>query len=230
MTARQYTARVMDIVSKFHRYPGYKPAHEVPEDEVADMVVTGCPHSWEKAMILQGFDVVSQPIDKVVEFLERLETTEAMYEATHSRGQPKSNRTQRGSAKQGGAKQPNSSDRNAPQNKKRTRAYCPLHDTSSHDMGDCKVLKEQAKKMRASWMAQSPRNNDVRGKNKYRRSDAIQREKDLNAIVEKSVDQAMRKVLGKKKKRGKADKSDYESEINFDVLKVSDPDDSSDSD
>ena len=101
-------------------------------------------------------------------------------------------------------------------------------------MSDCKVMLEQAKKMRASWVSSLPQNqNDVRGKNKYRRSDAIRREKDLNALVEekvkKSVDQAMRSVLGKKK-RGQADETDYESELNFDVLKVSDPDNSSDSD
>jgi hypothetical protein len=47
--------------------------------------------------------------------------------------------------------------------------------------------------------------------------------------VKKSVDQAMRSALGKKK-RGQADETDYESELNFDVLKVSDPDNSSDSD
>jgi hypothetical protein len=209
----------MEIVSKFHRYPGYKPAHEVPEDEVTDMIVSGCPHSWEKAMILQGFDVVSQPIDKVVEFLERLETTEAMYENTHKRGQPKSNRAQKGPANKGGSKQTYSSDRSAPQNKKRNMRFCPLHN---------------AKKMRASWVSALPQSqNDVRGKNKYRRSDAIRREKDLNALVEervkKSVDQAMRSALGKKK-RGQADETDYESELNFDVLKVSDPDNSSDSD
>ena len=88
--------------------------------------------------------------------------------------------------------------------------------------------------MRASWVSALPQSqNDVRGKNKYRRSDAIRREKDLNALVEervkKSVDQAMRSALGKKK-RGQADETDYESELNFDVLKVSDPDNSSDSD
>ena len=144
LTVRQYTARVMEIVSKFHRYPGYKPAHEVPEDEVTDMIVSGCPHSWEKAMILQGFDVVSQPIDKLVEFLERLETTEAMYEATHKRGQPKSNRAQKGPANKGGSKQTYSSDRSAPQNKKRNMRFCPLHNTSAHDMSECKVMLEQS--------------------------------------------------------------------------------------
>ena len=47
MSARQFAARVMEIVSKFPKYPGYRPEHAVPEDEVADMVVTGCPFSWE---------------------------------------------------------------------------------------------------------------------------------------------------------------------------------------
>ena len=88
--------------------------------------------------------------------------------------------------------------------------------------------------MRAHYKFQrSQSQKDNRGKNTYRRSDAIKREKDLHAIVDahvqRLVEAAIKSVLGKKK-RGQADQTDYESELNFDVLKVSDPDSNSDSD
>ena len=149
MTVRQYIARVLEMVQQFKYYPDYKPEFAVTEDEVADIVVSSCPHDWERAMILQGFDVVAQPIDRIIEFFERLETTEQMSEQAH-RGS-KAKRSRNGTSTTGGAEQPKA--RNGRVFKTNTRkrlrhSWCHLHATEEHDFSECKKMIEQAKKMR----------------------------------------------------------------------------------
>ena len=232
MTVRQYIARVLEMVQQFKYYPDYKPEFAVTEDEVADIVVSSCPHDWERAMILQGFDVVAQPIDRIIEFFERLETTEQMSEQAH-RGS-KAKRSRNGTSTTGGAEQPKA--RNGRVFKTNTRkrlrhSWCHLHATEEHDFSECKKMIEQAKKMRGQWLAQAPASQSQtrdrsRGWNKYNRSELPKNKEELNSLVEARVKKAVSKAMqtaGKKKPR-ETEETDYENELSFKQLKVSDSD------
>ena len=90
---------------------------------------------------------------------------------------------------------------------------------------------EQAKKMRGQWLAQAPASKSQthdrsRGWNKYNRSELPKNKEELNSLVEARVKKAVSKAMqtaGKRKPR-ETEETDYENELSFKQLKVSDSD------
>ena len=110
-------------------------------------------------MLIQGFDITDHTLDELVKFCERLESVEEIYDA-HMKPEvkPKAN-VKHGSNYENirSARSP-SGDSSHFQNRKHKDMegkYCPLHNTNSHNMADCKVIWEQVSKMRASWNLRS---------------------------------------------------------------------------
>ena len=102
-------------------------------------------------MVLQGFNAFERSTTEIVEFCERIEFTERL----HNDAKGKSSRTDSKSSFTHGKGQGKSSDGANKNNKRNGRGYCPLHDTTSHDISECKVILNQAKKMRDSWQSRS---------------------------------------------------------------------------
>ena len=90
---------------------------------------------------------------------------------------------------------------------------------------------EQAKKMRSQWLTQNPASQSQtrdrsRGWHKYNRSELPKNKEELNSLVESRVKKAVSKAMhsaGKRKPR-EAEETDYENELSFKHLKVSDSD------
>jgi hypothetical protein len=81
--------------------------------------------------------------------------------------------------------------------------WCDLHQKSSHNTADCKVVQAQIKRMRSQWEAQ-PRE---RRSQKAKGNDA---ERDLHVIIQNAVKKAMKQLETKIGKR-KREESDDET-------------------
>jgi hypothetical protein len=180
------------------------------EDEIKDILERGIPNKWAKIQMEQGFDVVKHSIQEYVEFCERLEFAEDVTETVNSgNGKPKQasqNKSDGTKSKNGqndekhGSKQDANSAKSSKRGnkrKERQKKWCPLHETDSHDMNDCKVILSQVKKMRAAWDSQ----DSSQKRSKKGRSGA--EGGDLHAMVKNMVEKELKQAvssLGKRKK------------------------------
>ena len=114
---------------------------------------------WQNMMVIQGFNITDHTLDELVEFCECLESVEEIYDA-HMKPEAKP----KAKAKHGSnyenkcsVKSP-SGDSSHFQNwkcKDMEGKYCLLHNTNSHDMADCKDIRDHVSKMHASWNLRS---------------------------------------------------------------------------
>jgi hypothetical protein len=75
-------------------------------------------------------------------------------------------------------------------------AYCPLHGQCGHDANECKVLLDQAQKMKAAWASTSPTHR------KYNeREEAKKKRKELYASVQEAVAASLKTLDSRKKKK-----------------------------
>ena len=145
MRIRDFLARFKELNKYLEEFPPFNGAAQVlPEDEIILILESAIPNKWQQQMVLQGFEVVDKTIQEFIEFCERLEFSEQVYDSTHT-GQKANvkndNKTTSGSKASAGSS-----------NKKRkTDYFCLYHGhNTSHNTDDCKVLKAQAEKMAAS--------------------------------------------------------------------------------
>ncbi len=113
--------------------------------------------------------------------------------------------------------------------RKRETKWCPLHETTSHDVTECKVLNAQIENMKASY--QSKRSGSQCNSKKWKRPEKEQ--EDLNAMMtaaaKKGAQEAMEKLQHKNKKAKKTVTFDSEDEHNqFSKLRIDDSEESSD--
>ena len=97
------------------------------------------PYSWRDEMNRQGFIVTENSLDEFVEFCQRLEMGEDVYNATHTGKKSRA----KGSEKKDSSEKKNKKKRKAENNK-----FCLFHGWNpTHSPNKCLVLKAQAKKM-----------------------------------------------------------------------------------
>jgi len=221
---REYVARVVEINDMLELFPPSKEgetATKLPSDEILDLLEFGLPNTWQKNMVLQDFDPLAGDTNDFVAFCERME----QFESTDG-GSTTGSKASKQKAS-GGSKA--SKDSASGRSKKRRRAevitidddlegdgpVCLLHGPG-HSTNECKVLKEQAKKMKANWAAQHPK-----------KKKAFQQKQELNAIVSSAVEEALKKKASKKRK---AKTEEMKMIDNFEMLSLSASDASLDSD
>ena len=176
----------------------------LPPDEILDLIEFGIPNSWQKAMILQDFDPLQKSVKEFVSFCERMEQIEVR--------EGKDPSTKNSKAK----KNNKSPDKNF---KKRTRESshegskgdCMLHGPGTHPTEECRTLKAQAKRMKATYESQSPDK-----KKEYKKK------QEMHSMIAEAVEEALK---GKKKTRGK--KRNREELQAFSSLNISDSEESS---
>ena len=85
---RQYCARYAEINKYLEEFPPFKGKIQcIPEDEVLEHLEFAVPNTWQKQMVLHGFNTVEQTIDDFIEFCERMEFKEDIHDSIHQLGQ-----------------------------------------------------------------------------------------------------------------------------------------------
>ena len=161
LNIRQFVSSVQDMNADLVFFPGATPASILPKDELVEIVETLCPNSWQRQLLLQGFDVTEHTLTNLVEFYDRLQTVEEIYDDNIKKSSDKNGTKSKTNSSSGktGTKWSAKSNKNAGNNKsteggnKRKQKWCPLHEVYGHDEHDCKVIQAQIKNMKDSWKA-----------------------------------------------------------------------------
>ena len=147
MLAKDFFSRVNEINTKLDRFPPYEANQRLADDEVQELLEAAIPAEWQRQNLFLGFDPLEKTqkefIDQCVKF-ENLEGKEGSLKKAE--------------AKSKNSRKRNNNDSNAsaekdktPKKRKGKSKWCVYHRTDSHDTGECKVILDQAKKMRGMW-------------------------------------------------------------------------------
>lgn len=145
MPIKQYYARYKELNDYLALFNEQGDANKLDNDEIKEHLNFSIPNRWQKEMIMHGFEPIEGSIDEFLEFCERLEVTEGIYNDVHKKpaGMPDLG-SQPSSRKR--ASQSSNAITNA-----RESFFCMYHgENSSHDTDQCKVIKPQVDRLRAS--------------------------------------------------------------------------------
>ena len=189
VSIRTYHGLIGEMNANFRFFPDADETDQLGEDELVDIVEAGLPKAWTKQMLLQDFDPAEHTLHELVDFCERLENAEQIYEGEfHNKKSQKANRDGTSGAKHGGelpaksdqrgrhSKSKNSAKRSR---KDRDETWCELHASDDHDTRECRVLLAQAKRMREAWKS-------ARSTKNYRSSKDSKSKESSNSISRKS--------------------------------------------
>ena len=73
MSVREFATQ-LDKINKY--FPPSNKNNKLPTDKLMDIAEFSIPVTWQKTMIMHGFDPVNHTIHKFIEFCERIEFTE----------------------------------------------------------------------------------------------------------------------------------------------------------
>ena len=68
------------MVEYLEKLPSFGEVQRLPEDEIIKLVDFSLPKEWQKELIIQGFNSVTQGLTGIVKFCERLETAEKIFQ------------------------------------------------------------------------------------------------------------------------------------------------------
>lgn len=204
---RNFMSRLVEINSYLTEFPPYAPNQSLPMDEVLEIATFAVPAKWQKAMNMHGFDATLHSPSEFVEFCERLEFSETG-DNHHSKAQRNSGTDLKG-GKKAGISQAKSSARGTKRSK--DDKFCILHNTYGHSLDECKVMQDQAKRMRASFEAKTNHKNHT-----WSRKDHEQKKKkseEIHAIVAEAVN----KALNTKKKEQEEEAHNLDALLNLNL-------------
>ena len=223
MDIEEHTDRIVEVNEFLPKFPdvreadGGRPAvasTKLDDDELMDCLEHSVPPSWRTQMDLLGFDCIDSTIAEFKEFCKRVERAEASGDDDKGRSQKDDDR------------KPAARDKRSRSNKdkyarKGGDKFCMLHGyTNDHTTEDCRVLKHQAKRMKATYEAQHPS-----ARKDYNRK---QQKQEMHTMcmeaVETAMDRHFAKMAASKKKRKRA-KSEAAETYNFEDLSIDDNDD-----
>ena len=174
MKVRQMMHRLEDINNDLRLYPGYNAGQRLATEEINDMIEVAVPEAWQEGMIMQDFDPIASTSLEVVEFCERFErlddTAEVTSASNDSGGKPGGSGSKAkvsfASKKEGGGKK-----------------YCPIHNSTSHDLSECKSHLAFVKQERA-------KRKDTNNKFK-----ATKQTEEIHAMVQEQVSKEVKSAL-----------------------------------
>lgn len=192
MTTREFAARISELNQYLKQFPPFEDNQEIDEEEIIDIIEFGIPHSWQKHMVLQGFDPLENTLAELVAFCERHEFTE---------GNLENNDKARNKEKHSNDLDKKPAARAAiSKGQNKNGKFCALHKTHGHSTDECKVVKAQIEEMQSKW--------DKGQSNK--KASSKDTKATVMSLVEKSVKASMKKLLHNNKKR-------KVSETNFNI-------------
>ena len=68
------------MVEYLEKFPPFGTWQRPPYNKILDLVEFSLPKEWQKELIIQGFDSVTQGLTELVEFFERLDTAEEIFQ------------------------------------------------------------------------------------------------------------------------------------------------------
>ena len=152
--------------------PPFKMENRIKDEEFIDILLYATPRSWEREMDRQGFDPMESSINDVVDFMERIESSE---ETDHK----SSSKSAKSTKKDNGN---NNKSKNGSPNKK----TCLIHGQCGHSSDECKVLQAKAKEnnggSKSSWAEKA-------------KVEKMKASKELSAYIKKSVAHGVKKEL-----------------------------------
>jgi len=178
MGVKQYIMHVYRINTKEIACcpPAFNKTQCLTPNEIIDILLFGTPKSWQREMDRQGFDPLAKTVTEVVEFMERIETSEDFdgnrkVAAMTKKGNNKTKAHDKGSSGADGSK------------------HCMLHgNNNTHDTSECKPLMAQAKKLKGNNRA----NQKGKGGNKSWKNKAKDKtnnsKKELAALIKKATE------------------------------------------
>jgi hypothetical protein len=179
-------SRLVEINEYLKSFPPFGDNQNLPMDEILEIAEFASPMKWRKAMNMHGFDATMHTPSEFVEFCERLEFAESGETTNHSKCQRNSGTDQNG-RKKDRISRAKSSERGTKRQK--DDMYCILHNTHGHTLDECKVMRDQAKRMRASYEAKSSSKNC--SWNHKDHEDKKKKSKELNTMVAEAVSKAL---------------------------------------
>ena len=214
VTTREHVARVVEINSYLAKFPetadGMAPT-VLGDNELKDILDHGNPGSWQKQMILQGFDPLKHSMKEFMDFYERIERTEDFLGGNPGPLQVTKKQKTVQFERGGDPHRDRTRERNGDATKK--TYYCMYHGCNgTHDTSECKVIKSMAEEKKKGW--KKPKEESP--KKKYTG-------KALNALAKKQAKKMIEKAVEKKRKRQEEASSDEEEDLyNFDKLNIDD--------
>jgi len=218
MRVRDFVARVQEMNNYLKYFPPFEDVQILPEDEILDILESAVPNTWQKEFVRSGFDPIEHDVREFIERSERVELTESL--ETKKGDRPNNNNNHNGKKnKQNDHGMKSNHHRSDGSNKgskwsaktSEEAKDCPLHGKGTHPMGQCKVLKAQAEKMRATYMAKSYEQKTEERKKKRKFENGKISKEEINAMIEA-------KLKGKKSKTNKdsssSESSDEEEQLN----------------
>lgn len=183
---RIFMSRLVEINSYLKDFPPFGENQMLPVDEVLEIADYALPAKWRKAMNMHGFDATLHTPAEFVEFCERLEFAESGETQNHSKAQRNSGTDRKGGSKDG-ISRAKSSERGT--KRKKDDKFCILHNTYGHTLDECKVMIDQAKRMRASYEAKGTSKNQ--SWNRKDHENKKKKSEEINAIVAEAVSKAL---------------------------------------
>jgi hypothetical protein len=180
-------ARMVEINHYLNKSPPFGETYKLAANEVLDLLEYSVPTPWQKTMVMHGFVPMDHTTAEFVEFCKRIESTELKVPVKQGRPSQASSTKSGPTGQISGAK---SSAGGTNSKKRKPNKYCPLHDTEGHDMSECKVLLNQAKKMCSTWETNKS-NPSALARKKVQFSDAKFNE-ELNTVVANTVKMALK--------------------------------------
>jgi hypothetical protein len=191
MSTREFAARVTELNAYLKEFPPFQSDQQLDDPEIMDILEFGVPNSWQKNMVMQGFDPMIHTTAEFVCFCERHEFTEGTLDNSEDKNKAKPKASSKSSSNDGKSRAKPSVEAN-PNNKNKRKAasdkWCDLHQTYGHDTSECKVVQSQIAKMRASWETVRP-NKSVSFKkpNGYAKDSSVTSKKELMTMVKESI-------------------------------------------
>ena len=191
---REFNARVQEINAYLTDFPPFEENQQLSSDDLLEILEFAIPNTWQKHMVLYNFTPSEHTASEFVEFCERIEFIEQLSPNGSQNGKKgaSSQADPKGSNKRGHQRGAKSSDeaKTPDRSGKRQKAskYCPLHDSDSHDISECKVMLDQAKKMREAFANGATKTPGTHKK--------FGIHKELNVLIEDAVKKALAKTDG----------------------------------
>jgi hypothetical protein len=233
MSTRLFVARIAEMNAYLQEFPPFEDNQELDEQEIVDILEFGVPNSWQKNMVLQGFDPMIHAVTDFVEFCERHEFTEGSLDNSDDKAKPKA--SSKNSSNDGKSRAKSSAE--AP-NKKRHHGdekWCDLHQTNGHSTAECKVVQSQITKMRNSWEPVRPNPNHLKGNNNNNDKNKSFMPKDKKELMSLMGESFKQMLKAKKQKTNhvhnvESNKNDDSSDFDLEDFKLLEVDDSDNED
>ena len=167
--------------------PLYNATQRLTDDEVTDILLYAFPASWSAEMAKQGFDPFSATSMRVLEFCERMEASEEVFQPTNKNGKASGNNKGSSKKKSSGG-----------QHKSGGQYYCLHHGkNTSHDTNDCQTLKNSSKKMKSGDDNKGKHANKTWSRKAEQSKDKSKKE--LAALMRKTVRDELNAINKKRK-------------------------------